>query len=201
MHQLRHRVFVEQLQWPTDGPIMAVDGMEYDQFDNADARYVVRINDAGEVDACARLLPTTGHYLLAEVYPELLGAHPIPRADDVWEISRLAADNTTAPRNILGQLIAVMLEYGLEQGLRNYVSVSDIRIEPLSRRAGWEITRLGPTTDTGTDTAAAEIYRVSHEDLAAVRQKSRIRCALMMHRPVPVETRTTSLEQSSYEYE
>ncbi|WP_247517857.1 acyl-homoserine-lactone synthase [Bradyrhizobium sp. 190] len=41
MHRLRHRVFIEELQWPV-GVIRSVNGMEYDQFDIPFAHYIVR---------------------------------------------------------------------------------------------------------------------------------------------------------------
>lgn len=173
MHRLRHKVFIEQLCWPL-GPIKVENGMEHDQFDLPSAHYIVRLNDQSEVDACCRLLPTEGPYLLGDVFPELIESGAPPRAPDIWEVSRFAADNSTAPRNIVGQLVAAMLEVGVAAGLRHYVSVSDIRIEPLLRRAGWDPRRLGIVRHTGTDYAAGEIYEVSGTALSQVYEKSKI---------------------------
>jgi len=179
MHRLRHRIFIDHLKWPLD-PIQSVNGMEYDQFDLPTAHYITRLNDTGEVDACCRLLPTEGPYLLADVFPHLIESGTPPHAPDIWEVSRFAADDSTAPRNIVGQLVAAMLEVGLAHHLRHYVSVSDIRIEPLLRRAGWNPRRLGATALTGTDIAAGEIYEVSPQALAAVRLRSRVPGPLLL---------------------
>lgn len=184
MHRLRHRIFLDELKWPLD-PIQSINGMEYDQFDTPEARYIVRFNESGEVDACCRLLPTEGPYLLADIFPDLIESGAPPRRTDIWEVSRFAADNTTAPRNIVGQLVASMLEVGLQHGLNHYVSVSDIRIEPLLRRAGWEPRRMGHARSTTTDTVAAEIYEVSPLALARVRDKSRIGGPLLTSRYEP----------------
>lgn len=173
MHRLRHRVFLDELKWPL-GPIRSEAGMEYDQFDVPEAHYIVRLNDAGEVDACCRLLPTEGPYLLKDVFPDLVESGVPPQRPDIWEVSRFAADNRTAPRNIVGQLVTAMLEVGLRHGLEHFVSVSDIRIEPLLRRAGWPPRRLGLTRATTTDTVAAEIFEVSQRALDEVRSKSGI---------------------------
>lgn len=178
MHRLRHKIFIENLKWPL-GPIQAVNGMEFDQFDGPNAHYIVRLNDTGAVDACCRLLPTEGPYLLAEVFPDLIESGTPPRAADTWEVSRFAADAATAPRNIVGQLVAAMLEVGLANGLNHFVSVSDIRIEPLLRRAGWNPKRMGTTRQTTTDTVAAELYEVSRPALDRVRLKSGIPHALL----------------------
>jgi acyl homoserine lactone synthase len=173
MHRLRHRVFIDQLKWPL-GAIRSVDGMEFDQFDNDNAHYIVRLNGNGDVDACTRLMPTTVPYLLGDVFSDLVQARPVPRCPRIWETSRFCADPATAPRNIVGQLVAAMLELALENGVTNYVSVSDIRIEPVLRRHGWPPQRLGEPRPTATDIAAGEIFEVSEAALERVRAKSGI---------------------------
>jgi len=167
MHQLRRSVFKERLGWDVN----VVNGLELDQFDRPDAHYLVHHAPDGRVNACTRLLPTTGPYLLADVFPELVDGE-MPRAPDIWESTRFCADQATAPGNIAAILMAGMLEFGMYAGLRAYVSVSDIRMEPIMRRAGWNPARLGGTMETGTDTAAAEWLEVSPEYLARVRHRS-----------------------------
>lgn len=167
MHQLRRSVFRERLGWD----VTVVNGLELDQFDLPDAHYLVHTAPDGRVNACTRLLPTTGPYLLADVFPDLVDAD-MPRAHDIWESTRFCADQATAPGNIAAILMAGMLEFGQYAGLRAYVSVSDIRMEPIMRRAGWNPVRLGGTMETGTDTAAAEWLEVSPEYLARVRKRA-----------------------------
>lgn len=171
MHKLRHRIFIEHLKWPL-GPIKSVNGMEFDQFDTLNTCYVIRKNSKGVVDACARIIPTSLPNLLCDVFPELIKFQDFPRNETVWEISRFCSDNSTAPRNIVGLLVAAMLKFGVSINMKHYVSMSDIRIEPLLRRAGWKPERLGETMNTGTDTAAGEIYEVSLEVLQNVCRKS-----------------------------
>lgn len=167
MHQLRRAVFKERLGWDVN----VVNGLELDQFDLPDAHYLVHTAPDGRVNACTRLLPTTGAYLLADVFAELVDGE-MPRAHDIWESTRFCADPATAPANIAAVLMAGMLEFGLYAGIRAYVSVSDIRMEPIIRRAGWNPLRLGGTTETGTDTAAAEWLEVSPEYLSRVRHRA-----------------------------
>lgn len=167
MHQLRRTVFSERLGWSVN----VVNGLELDQFDLPEAHYLVHYASDGRVNACTRLLPTTGPYLLADVFPELVDGE-MPRAHDIWESTRFCADQATAPGNIAAILMAGMLEFGQYAGLRAYVSVSDIRMEPIMRRAGWNPIRLGGTMETGTDTAAAEWLEVSPEYLARVRKRA-----------------------------
>jgi acyl homoserine lactone synthase len=167
MHQLRRKVFRERLGWD----VSVVNGLELDQFDLPDAHYLVHYAPDGKVNACTRLLPTTGPYLLADVFPSLVEG-TLPRAPDVWESTRFCADQGSAPANIAAVLMAGMLEFGLFTGLRAYVSVSDIRMEPIMRRAGWSPKRMGGTVETGTDTAAAEWLEVSRAFLARVRDRA-----------------------------
>jgi acyl homoserine lactone synthase len=167
MHQLRRSVFSERLGWNVN----VINGLELDQFDLPEAHYLVHYAPDGRVNASTRLLPTTGPYLLADVFPVLVQGE-IPRAHDIWESTRFCADQATAPNNIAAILMAGMLEFGQFLGLRAYVSVSDIRMEPIMRRAGWNPVRLGATVETGTDTAAAEWLEISPEYLARVRRRA-----------------------------
>ncbi len=162
MHRLRHKVFIQKLKWPKSrkGPIHAVSGMEFDDFDVEEAYYIVHLHESGVVDGCLRMLPTTQPYLLGECYPNLIDGE-VPCAVDVWEVSRFAADTSLAPDNILALLLCGMIEFGLALSLRSIISVSDIRIERLIDKAGLKRERLGSTLFTGTDTAAAERYEVS----------------------------------------
>jgi len=167
MHQLRRQVFSERLGWG----VSVINGLEIDQFDIPDAHYLIHRDAEGRVDACTRLLPTTGPYLLGDVFANLIDGEP-PRDARIWESTRFCADHGRAPRNIAALLMAGMLEFGVDRGLSAYVSVSDVRMEPIMRRAGWDPQRMGGTVETGTDTAAAERLTVSQEYLARVRKRA-----------------------------
>jgi len=145
----RRRMFIETLGWPLDSP----PGEERDQFDRHDTVYVVARNDAAEVIGCARLLPTRSPYLLAEVFPELLGGMPAPCAADIWELSRFAAldfnsDQTSALPSWSSPLAVALLRQTLAcaaaHGARRLITVSPIGIERLLRRAGFDARRAGP---------------------------------------------------------
>jgi acyl homoserine lactone synthase len=200
MHRLRHKVFVEELKWPL-GAIRSVRGMEYDQFDIQTAHYIVRINDNSEVDACTRLLPTDGPYLLGDVFEDLVKTIPRPNSPVIWETTRFCADKASAPKNIVGLLVAAMLEFGLSRGIRNYVSVSDIRIEPLLKRYGWYPQRIGEPRSTGTDTAVGEIFQVSQAALDEVRRKTGISGPLLEDSSIPLNPDLFNQEQRTIQVE
>ena len=172
MHRLRHLIFKERLGWD----LKCINGLEFDQYDTDDAIYLVHKDDSGEVNACTRLLPTTVPYMLEEVFPHLVEkGRDIPKSEQVWETTRFGANTDTAPRNIVGILIAGMLEFAVAMGVKNYVSVTDIPLEPILRRAGWNPQRLGHAQLVGDDSkleSAAEIYDVNNEMLNRVKRKA-----------------------------
>lgn len=74
LHSFRGEVFVGRLRWE----LPLLDGVERDEFDGEDTVYLAVCDDAEQVTACARLLPTvTGPHMLPELFPELLGDQPI----------------------------------------------------------------------------------------------------------------------------
>ena len=145
----RHKVFVETLGWD----LKTRNGEELDQFDRPDTVYVVGQDEDGNVNGCARLLPTNRPYLLGEVFPELLKGQNIPCTSDVWELSRFAAvDFNNRSSSALSQfssevaiaLLQASIECAIEQGAKRLITVSPIGIERLLRRAGFHCHRAGP---------------------------------------------------------
>jgi acyl homoserine lactone synthase len=70
--------------------------------------------------------------------------------------------------------MAAMLEFGLANGVTNYVSVSDVRMEPALRRCGSVFSRLGEPRRCGRDLIVGVIFKVSEAILHDVRRQSRI---------------------------
>lgn len=147
----RHRVFVEKLGWQ----LRCENALEYDQFDRDDTVYVVAHNAAQEIVGTARLLPTTRPYLLGEVFPHLLNGVPPPHSPDVWELSRFAAVDFTAPTgSALAQfsspiavgLLQASLECAARHGAKRFITVSPLGVERLLRIAGFRAHRLAPPT-------------------------------------------------------
>ena len=146
----RHKVFIDMLGWPL--PVR--DGMELDQFDRPDARYVVAHDDHGAVIGTARLLPTTQPYLLGEVFPHLMGDQPVPCSDEVWELSRFAAVDFSraTPSAGLGQfsspvaieLLRAAIACAHEHKVKWLITVSPLGVERLLSRAGFRARRLAP---------------------------------------------------------
>ncbi|MBL8509790.1 acyl-homoserine-lactone synthase [Chitinimonas sp. JJ19] len=143
--QYRHRVFIRELGWP----LQTEDGLERDAFDRADTLYVVAHDDQGRVCGCGRLLPTSGPYLLGEVFPGLMGDIPLPRSAQIWELSRFAISTPEGMR-LTGEqawrntcaLMADIVRVASEQGAERLIAFSAVGNERLLRRMGVNVHRV-----------------------------------------------------------
>ncbi len=159
MFEDRKRLFVDLMRW--DVPV--VDGrFEIDQFDGADATYIVAHGAearkvAGLHHGSMRLLPTTAPHILGDLFPELAeGA--VPRGDDVAEITRLClptrlgASERTSVRN---RLISAMVDHALENGIRVLTGVVRPAFCETVLVLGWRAAALGPVQIIGGQSLAA----------------------------------------------
>jgi acyl homoserine lactone synthase len=147
MHEFRHRVFVKRLGWS----LPEVNGMERDQYDTAQAKYVIVSDSAGHITACARLLPTTESYMLPELFPQLLGTCAAPKDSAVWELSRFATSvRETREGRILClskptlDLLDLVFDFAREQNIVRLILVTSVGIERLMLRAGVPVHRIAP---------------------------------------------------------
>ncbi|WP_020177409.1 acyl-homoserine-lactone synthase [Methylopila sp. M107] len=125
--ELRHRVFVDEMQWED---LRQADNREIDQFDDDFAIHHVAIRD-GRVAGYQRMLSMGRPNLLSHVYPEICELE-IPSTPDVWELTRYAvAPAFREGRRSVGTvgtaLIAGFVEWGLISGIRKVI----IEFEPM----------------------------------------------------------------------
>ena len=130
MYCLRHRVFKELLGWNVN----SIEGREQDEYDDLRPVYLLCRNERDEVEGCWRLLPTSGPYLLKDVFDELLHGYPAPEDKQVWEISRFAIQpsqknygSLAAVHEITGRMFARLFEFGLEHGIVRIIGVTAAR--------------------------------------------------------------------------
>lgn len=144
----RHQIFVRGLGWQLPD---AKDGMELDQFDRPDTLYIIGKDANDAICGCARLLPTTKPYLLAEVFPDLLNGFPAPRSPDVWELSRFATkpmspvDRLTqeAAKQRFRALFAEVARVAIDQGAARLITFTAAAIERMLRGLGLHVHRAG----------------------------------------------------------
>lgn len=155
MYRLRSAAFSDRLGWDVN----SVRGREIDRFDDLDPTYMV-VRDRQQAQralGCWRLLPTTGPYMLRDVFPELLGGQPVPADPRVWEISRYAVTRDARalrPGFGFGDVSVAMwrrlFTFSREAGIDAFVAVTTVAVERLVRKLGLTIERFGPAMRIGS---------------------------------------------------
>lgn len=176
IYRLRHKVFYERLGWD----VANANGYERDDYDQLDPVYLTIRNDDGELEGCWRLLPTTGPYMLKDLFSELLDGEPAPCDPAIWEISRFAVmptdctyDSLAALHDITSSMLIGLLEFCLPTGIRRVVAASDVRFERILHRAGLKTGRMGEVHRIGVCRAVAGWTDVTEENLMRVRRRQR----------------------------
>lgn len=154
MFEARKRVFVDLLNW--DVPV--VDRrFEMDQFDNDLAEYLVVTEPNGSHLASARLLPTQGPHILADLFPFLCDA-AVPRGPDIREITRFCLDpapSAARRREARNRLISALVDLALADGIRTYTGVAELGWFRQIIGFGWNCRPLGLPRPLGTSHVTA----------------------------------------------
>ncbi|MBK8283870.1 MAG: acyl-homoserine-lactone synthase [Ahniella sp.] len=169
MYGLRHQMFFERLNWQVD----TRDGKEKDWFDRLEPTYVVARAAAERNRALGswRLLPTTGPYMLKDVFPELLHGQEAPSDPTIWEASRFAvAKHEDAVAFGLNEtpvaMIREMLRFVRRNGVHEIVTVTSVGVERLIRNLGLKTERFGPAIQIGeVRTVALRVPMDDHAEL------------------------------------
>ena len=148
MGQYRREVFINRLGWE----LKTTNGLELDEFDGPEAVYVCAHDDEGNVDGVARLLPTTGPYLMEKAFPSLWAGKDLPRDPTIWELSRFAMVTPTDGRyqshqqvssKTAPQLLQRVIEAAKWNGAHTLITVSPVGMERLLRLNGFGVKRSG----------------------------------------------------------
>lgn len=144
MFRLRDEVFHKRLGWQ----VTSQGGLERDCYDDMDPVYLVARGQERRVSGCMRLLPTTGPYMLRDVFPELLQGETLPEDEHVWELSRFTAstdqDNPQAGVGAVSmELMRSAVVFAEGHGIERYVAVTSAAVERMLRRLGMPMRRLG----------------------------------------------------------
>lgn len=170
MYGLRHEMFSERLNWDVESR----NGKEKDWFDRLEPTYVVARNNLNTSRATGswRLLPTTGPYMLKDVFPELLHGKSAPQDPSVWEASRFAVsrhDDAAAygMNETPISMIREMLRFVRRNGVEEIVTVTSVGVERLIRNLGLKTERFGPALQIGNVRTVA--LRIPMDDAAEIK--------------------------------
>ena len=174
-HRLRHECIVQRQSWN----VPTIRNMEYDQYDNPAAYYLVWRDKGGIARGSSRLYPTDRPYMLQEVFPQLVNKISLPKSYEVWEGSRFCVDASLKPetrKRIVQEIIIGYLEFGLDQGVTSIVGV----MYPAYWRSifignGWDVEQIGDVSksEEGHKIVAGSLT-VSKAVLRKVKEKTGI---------------------------
>lgn len=178
-HALRYRAIIERQEWE----VPHYKQLEYDQYDNPAATYLVKLGADGSALGVSRLYPTDRPYMLKDVFA-YLSDNPLPSSPTVMEGSRFCVEASLPAdirRQVAMELIIGYLEYGLAKGVEQYVGVMlPIYWSRLFVKPGWGVEYLGESRKlpNGQSVRAGRVM-VSHDALERVRDFAAIHQGLL----------------------
>lgn len=182
MHRHRHRIFVELLGWKAlDRP----DGRDMDGYDDARAHYIIVLDESGAYRASARLLPTTGPHMMADLFADFVDG-PVPRGPDIFEWSRHCPGDPDWPAEVneAARLALHMgiVAFALERGVTSYTALMERGLARRARSYGWDCTPLGPPRGYGEGEAIAIVNPVRAAHLDALRRRAGVTGPVLVSR-------------------
>ncbi|MEH2549122.1 N-acyl-L-homoserine lactone synthetase [Bradyrhizobium sp. AZCC 2262] len=183
MYRLRRRVFKDRLDWA-----VSISGdLELDIYDALNPTYLLVKSDQDSLVGGVRLLPTTGPTMLADAFPALLGGQAVPRSERILESSRFCVDTKIAAElggNGLNRatfvLFAAMIEGVRAVNAESIVTVTDVRMERILRRAGWPLERIAPPQRLGQTMALAGYLHATDDALAAMYRNADVKGPVLL---------------------
>lgn len=139
-------------------------GMEFDQYDTPQSRWLAVHDGAGSVLAGVRLTPTTARcgiysYMIRDAQRGLLASIPAdllfeeaPVAEGVWEVTRgfVSAHVPAAIRHkVRLRLVLQMQRTAREEGIRRMLALLPVGWNRWARRCALEMTAAGREMDMG----------------------------------------------------
>lgn len=171
MFQQRFRVFKQRLGWE----VSTDDGEERDDFDALYPTYLLARDQSGALLGSWRFLPTTGPYMLRDVFAQLLEDEKAPYHPLVWEGSRFAVEGRSTRGRTSSELLCAVTETCLAMGIRELITVYDARMERLLPRLGCPPRRQSKGMRIGKEIAFAGRFDMTHATLASLRAVAGIR--------------------------
>ncbi|MDJ0922859.1 MAG: acyl-homoserine-lactone synthase [Henriciella sp.] len=149
MHERRWRICFEQLGW--DAEAAGVErGYDRDAFDTNDTLYIIqRHPSSGDIIASARLNPTLKPHMMSDVFPHFCDfPGGVPRAADIYEVSRLLFDIELAGdrdtfRRARATMRVALTEFCMRSGIRAFDFVVRDKLFTEMMRNLWSVQPLG----------------------------------------------------------
>ena len=142
-YRLRHKVFAEALKWVPETD----DRQEVDLYDLWGVTLGLVRND-GAVVGVARLIPSSGQFMLENEFGALLpDGYQIRKTSDTAEITRLAVDPEIRDKGLSSKMMLVLLkgvyQWAVENNIRYYYLEVEHRFFRTLRALGFPCEMIG----------------------------------------------------------
>lgn len=187
MHRLRYRVFKERMNWD----VQTFNRMERDAYDDLDPVYILAFAEGGRLVGTWRMLPTTGPYMLRDVFPELLEGQPAPCDPRIWECSRFAVqtagdtsgDSLAAFGKATSEIFCGLVEFCLSSDIKQIITVYDVHIARLLPRIGCVPKWRSRPRRIGNTSTLAGLFDINQRVLSAIQEAVGITGSVIRHSP------------------
>ena len=184
MHRLRARVFKDRLNWQVE---VDDQGLEVDDFDVPDAVYLLALNKDRRVIGNWRLLSSAGPTMIRDLWPQFLKTLPMPRAADVWEVSRFAVDSpaldpVAAARETqmaIGEMFCALTELCIAARIRQIYTLYDDRIAKVIARIDCRPERTSEKIEIGGTMCQTGVFRTDDAMLQRLRAATGVKHSLI----------------------
>ena len=167
---LRHDIFVGERGWHD---LRQPNGIERDAYDNANAIYLLAI-DEGRVVGGQRLYPTLLPHMMSDVFASL-ASRDVPRAATVLEWTRYFVVRERRTGRTDCRLLAAMQEFCLEEGITQVTAVVEMWWLPRWQQVGFKVRPLGLPTIVENEPCMAAVIEISKDSLEQVRRIAGLR--------------------------
>jgi acyl-homoserine lactone synthase len=134
MHEQRRKQCVEKNGWVD---LVVLDGGEVDDFDDAQAIYLLGFDEEMRLEVGLRLHPTEDRCMLADKFPHLIAPGETPKKGrEVWEATRLFTTELYRAKKGPGrgmrvfEVWAAAMELALVNGVERFVGMIDMSLYP-----------------------------------------------------------------------
>lgn len=191
MFRMRAAVFADRLGWD----VTVVDGLEVDRFDAEDPLYLFCLDDAtNELRGAVRLLPTTGHNMLRDVFSVLVPGGTV-ESPLIWESSRFAVnpglaggpmrqDANQVVNATTVELLCGLVETAQLASVEHIVSVFDARMARIFRAVDCPYDIIGAPTRIGRIMTYAGLFEISDTMRRRIGNKGGLREPVLSTHPV-----------------
>ncbi len=193
MYRQRYEIYVKRRKWKGLKP---VDDMEKDQYDTADAVYLIALDEDDEILAALRLLPSEGPHIFGDLFPHLAGPAGVPTGEEIFELTRFyVAPSATSKETrdwLIGVLCSGLIEYCLGRGITRISSVIDTFLLKLMLSMDWTVKPLGLPQRYPEGIAVAVLIEMQPEMLVSTRRSKNVSGPVLsrMGFPIPRIPRT-----------